>query len=233
MRALVILTCLLFITEQTSADIITFQSSTPANNATERTNWLNAIGIGAPEFLVDFESGFTDGQNISGVGGLFPAGMVITDTGPSAAALIETDSGAIGGSNPVGNASVTQDERQYLELDFSANPVGYVGFNDIDHTGTNILVSFVGGGSDSFSIETTGSSGNTAEFVGIYRNDQPRITLIRLDASGDGDWGIDNIEYGDIAGVPEPSTWALLTLAGVGFGGYQMRRKRQTIQQQD
>lgn len=29
----------------------------------------------------------------------------------------------------------------------------------------------------------------------------------------------------DTAGVPEPSTWALLTLAGVGFGGYQIRKR--------
>lgn len=30
------------------------------------------------------------------------------------------------------------------------------------------------------------------------------------------------------AAVPEPSTWALLTLAGIGFGGYTWRKRRAT-----
>lgn len=34
---------------------------------------------------------------------------------------------------------------------------------------------------------------------------------------------------GDTAAVPEPSTWALLTLAGVGFGGHQLRRRKVTV----
>lgn len=34
----------------------------------------------------------------------------------------------------------------------------------------------------------------------------------------------------DVVGVPEPSTWALLTLAGIGFGGYQLRRRKKAVQ---
>ena len=62
------------------ASLLSFNSVTPADNSVTRTNWLAAIGISSPQFLVNFETGFTDGQNISGSTGLFPGGLVITDT---------------------------------------------------------------------------------------------------------------------------------------------------------
>ena len=192
-----------------SGAIITFNSSSPANNNATRLNWLNAAGIVAPQHLVDFEIGFVNNQNISGVGGLFPANLVITDTSNAGAAIIRSGAGAIGGSNPVGTYSVTQNELAFLELDFAVNPVDYIAFQDIDHTGTSGIVTFVGGGTANISFETTGGSGNTAEFFGIYRNDMPRITLVQLDSSGDGRWGIDTIEYGLI---PEPATVLVLSL---------------------
>lgn len=34
------------------------------------------------------------------------------------------------------------------------------------------------------------------------------------------------LNIGDVAAVPEPGTWALLTLAGIGFGGYRLRRRK-------
>ncbi len=194
-----------------NASIITFESTSPGQNATIRADWLGAIGIGSPQFLVDFETGFTDGQNISGVPGLFPMGLVITDTSPSAAAIIRSGAGVINGSNPVGVFSVTQNEQPYLQLDFSASPVDYVGFLDIDQAGTRGQVFFTDGSSATFSFITTGASGNTAQFFGIFRNDMPKITTVRFDASGDGLWGLDNIEYGAAAGVvPEPASLLLL-----------------------
>ncbi len=73
-------------------------------------------------------------------------------------------------------------------------------FQDIDHTGTRILVTFEDGVQRTLNIESTLSGGNISEFVGIWRNDLPRIVRVDCDSSGDGRWGIDEIEYGAIGG---------------------------------
>lgn len=207
------------------AGILTFNSLTPASNAATRSSWLTAIGIAAPENLVNFETGFFNNQNISGVPSLFPDGLVITDTSTTASALIRTGA-FIGGSSPVGSFAVSQNERPYLELDFSANPVDYLAFQDIDHTGTTGIVTFVGGATAAIvPLETTGSGSNIAEFYGIFRNDMPRITRLQLDANGDGRWGIDNIEYGQVHNVPEPSTAVIFGLGIAGLFGGSWRRR--------
>lgn len=182
------------------ADMLSFNSARPVDNATTRSAWLSAVGIAAADYVVDFESGFSDGQNVSGQVGLFPAGLVITDTGTGTPeAIVRTGNGTIGGSNPVGSFALTHDEQPNLVLDFSASPVDYLAFQDIDTAGSVVKVTFVGGSTVSINIETTGTSGASAEFLGLYRNDQPRITKVEIDASGSPPWGIDNIEYGPAA----------------------------------
>jgi hypothetical protein len=182
------------------AELLSFNSARPADNVATRSAWLAAIGIGAPGYVVDFESGFADGQNLSGVTGVFPADLVITDTGPGTAeAIVRTGNGTIGNSNPVGSFALAHDEGAYLVLDFSAHPVDYLAFQDIDTAGTIARVTFVGGATVNITIDTTGTSGNSAEFFALYRNDQPRIQKVELDASGSPPWGIDNLEYGPAA----------------------------------
>ncbi len=207
------------------AAILEFNSETYAGSAAKRLEWLNAIGIATPEYLVDFETDFTDGQNVSGQTGLFPGGLVITDTSAAHQATIRSSSAYFGGSNPVGTYALAHNELAYLELDFSARPVDYVAFRDIDQAGTTVVVTFVGGSTVKSSFETTATSGNSAEFYGIFRNDQPRIVKVQLDASGDGEWGIDNIEYGvkAVPRVPEPFTMILL---GTGLAGLGVMRRR-------
>lgn len=197
----------------------TFNAEEPADNAATRAAWLAAAGVDEPQFLVDFESGFSPGQNISGQAGLFPGGLVIRDSSSAGEAIISGSSSDFGGSNPVGSLAVSHNEQQYLELDFSASPVDYVAFQDIDQAGTGGTITFVGGATQNFSLETTGASGDTAEFFGIWRADMPRITLVQLDASGDGGWGLDNIEYGLI---PEPATAGTCLL----LGGWFLARRR-------
>jgi hypothetical protein len=122
---------------------------------------------------------------------------------------------------------VTQNELPFLELDFAANPVDYIGGLDIDQNGMTVIVTFVGGATTTFTLETTAGLGDSAEFFGIYRNDLPRITRIQFDASVDGTWGLDNLEYGRVS---EPASVALLGLglAAIGFvpRGGMNRRKR-------
>jgi hypothetical protein len=198
------------------ASILTFNASTPDENPAFRAAWLASIGIASPENLVDFESGFFSGQNIDDVAGLFPDGLVIRDTSPGSAAIVRSGAGSIGDSNPVGAFSVTHSGLPYLVLDFAASPVDYFGFLDIDHLGVTGIIHFLGGGSQAFSIETTAGAGDSAEFFGVFRNDQPQIVRVEMAASGDGIWGLDNIEYGQTADavVPEPS---VLILLGVGL----------------
>jgi len=209
------------------AGILTFNSIDPSGNAASRSSWLAAIGIATPQYLVDFESGFVDGQNISDVTGLFPAGLVIGDWGPAHQAVVRSGAGVINGSNPVGVFSVTQNEQPFLVLDFRLSPVDYVAFQDIDHAGATGLVVFLTwpqpGSSAPISFETTGGFGDTAEFFGIFRNDMPRIIGVLIDVIGDDLWGIDTIEYGV---VPEPGSF-LLAAAGLAGLGLLRRRRAQ------
>jgi len=219
-----LITGLAVLSSNLNAAIITFNSPNAADAATTRDAWLGAVGIATPQHLVDFESGFTDNQNISGISGLFPGGLIITDTSNANLAMIEGTARGIGGSNPVGNFALEQNEQPYLELDFSSNPIDYLGFRDIDHTNTNIILTFVGGGTTSFSIETTATSRDSAEFTGIFRNDMPKIILVQMDAAGDGAWAVDNLEYG-VSAVPVPAAAWLFGSGLIGLVGVARHKK--------
>src|SRR5215213_1785070 len=114
--------------------LLIFDSNVPATDTATRAAWLAAIGTVSPQHLVNFESGFANGQNVSGVPGLFPGQLIIQDTSVNQA-IIRSGAGVVGGSNPVGRFSVTQNELPFLRLDFAAQPVDYVGGLDIDQNG--------------------------------------------------------------------------------------------------
>lgn len=205
------------------AALLTYDSTDPANNTTTRNTWLNAIGISSPDYTVNFESGFTDGQNIHNT----VIGTWLTISAPSGTTVtIESGSGSIDGSNPIGSfAAEFSNEWNGAALSFST-AVDYLGFHDIDKGAGTVTVYFVGGGSTTGSIDATGTSGDSAEFFGIYRNDQPGITGIAFsfDNASIFDWGIDNIEYG-IVPVPEPGSAALVACA-LCFAAVAWRRLR-------
>ena len=212
---------LLLFAVNSQAALSTFNSPSAAAAADTRDAWLNAIGITEPEFLIDFETGFTDGQNISGDS--LVAGLVITDTSPAGAAIVSDSASDFGSSSPVGTFALAHNERAYLEFDFSASPVDYFGFRDIDQSSTSGIVTFVGGATEGISFETTATSGFSAEFFGLYRNDMPKIILVQLDANGDGEWGVDNLEFGSVV-VPLPGAVYLLGSALLTFAFGAKRR---------
>lgn len=207
------------------AQPLTFNSDVPADNAATRTNWLAAMGIVTPENTLDFETGFVDGQILDDAALPGHPNLLIRHTATGEDAVIETGNGSISGSNPVGTFGIETSEDAFLELDFSSSPVDYVAFQDIDTGGTAITVVFTDNSTYDFNTETTSGSGDSAEFIGIFRDAEPLISLIRMDASGGGIWGIDTIEYGI---VPEPSTYMMLGLLALFGLGYHRYRKKKT-----
>jgi hypothetical protein len=176
------------------ADVVTRNALTPATVAATRALWLTDCGASAPTYTVDFETGFVDNQNVSGLTGLFPGGLVITDSTNARAARVRTGS-AIGGSMPYGNFGIAHNEGPYLVLTFPLPGVDAFSLSDIDHTGTSFRVHHANGVISTFSIEETGSGGRIGEFIGVWRNDRAPIVRVEMDSSGDGTWGIDDIMW--------------------------------------
>ncbi|MDB2673639.1 PEP-CTERM sorting domain-containing protein [Akkermansiaceae bacterium] len=82
-----------------------------------------------------------------------------------------------------------------------------------------------------FELESPTVSTSTTDFFGIYDDtgasiSSLQVSWVRGDASGAKFNYIDNLEFGDAAGVPEPSTAAMGLLAIVGFAGNRRRRRQ-------
>jgi hypothetical protein len=176
------------------ADIVVRNADTPAAVAATRALWLADCSASSPTYTVSFETGFTNGQNVNAVAGLFPGGLVISDTTAARQAVVRTGS-SFGGSMPTGSFGLAHNEGAYLVLTFPLPGVEGFSLSDIDHTGTAFRCHHADGTISSFSIETTGSGGRIGELVGVWRNNKPPIVRVEMDASGDGVWGIDDIMW--------------------------------------
>jgi len=181
-----------------------FNGGTPSDNAVSEASWLDAIGIDASQIqhIVDFESGFTAGQNITNQPGLLPGTLVITNQGNNA----DIHDGSFGGSSANGQFAVRSNELAFLTFEFTT-PVDYFALSDIDQASTSIIVTLSDDTTINTNIETTGTGGQSGEFWGVWRNDELPIKRIEMDATGDGTWGVDDLRYGV---VPEPATASML-----------------------
>lgn len=202
---------------QAGAAALFYNAATPAENTAKYNLWLSDMGISMTAYFQGFD-GYAVGTNLNGV--MLNGGLTINH--PSGNAIVQSLSSFFGGSNPRGVAALALAEvGGDIVLDFF-EPVDYIGGFDIDQPGATWRVVHVGGSTASFSIESTGSSGDSAEFWGVWRNDMPRIRQLIFSGTsgGDGEWGLDDLTYG---AVPEPS-------AIVAFGGalaaLAIRRKR-------
>lgn len=185
-----------------------YNSTNSAGSAPARTLALAAAGVTTPDYLVDFEN-FTVGDNLADVA---HAGSLVTrNTGTGV--LEARGAGAFGGSNPIDNIGMWHNESTFLVLDFTSGPVTYVMGRDIDHTGGSIRLTFDNADVESFSLDATGGTGDSAEFWGFVVDDGRNITKLEFNVAGDSSWGLDNIEYSEA--VPEPATLTILGLAAL------------------
>ena len=209
-------------------ELVSFNSLTAELSSEARLVFYNSVvGVPSPQFRVDFESGFVDEQNVSGVVRLFPGGLVVREVLPLGSGLtpqviIQQGVGSIDLSNPVGQFALAHTPREGsdLVLDFSAAPADYVSFQDIDTDSENSLIeiTLADNSTTIYRPDDTLAAGDSAEFLGFFRNDVAAIRELRFDLSGQ-TWGLDNIEYGV---VPEPGGFLWVVAMGIGLG----RRRR-------
>lgn len=201
-----------------SSGAVQFLNSTSfAGNAAMRTSWLTAAGITGGQYFIDFES-YSVGTNLNGV----DLGGGVTLSHPTASALVQSSPTFFGSSNPIDTKALALGENAgVITLNF-ATPVDYIGGYDIDQPGATLRATLTDNSTISFSWDSTGSSGNSAEFWGLWRNDAAAISKVEFVATngGDGEWGLDNLEYG---AVPEPGT---MIVVGAGLALTQLRRRR-------
>jgi len=201
------------------ASVQFYNSPDFASNGATRSLWLSDLGISAGDTLVDFES-YSVGLNVHGVdlGG-------VTVLHPGSSAVVQSSSAFFGSSNPIDTKALALLETGgTITLNFTA-PVMYAGGFDIDKPGSTIKATLSDNSSFTFSHDTTGSSGNSAEFW-AFRSLAPTLGITKIEliatSGGDGEWGLDNLEFGGEP-VPEPATMAALAL---GLGAVAKRRKR-------
>lgn len=197
-----------------SAAPIVITSPNFAGNGTARTNWLAATGISAGDVMADFET--LPLGNIHNQANVYPGLTVASSNG---AANVVSGTASTGGSNPIDLQALALREGVNYTLSFSA-PVDYFAFHHMDLTTMTVTVTYTDSSTSVHSHNGAGSSGNTAVFFGFFRNDALAVSSVLLRGTGgDGEAGLDNLEYGNV--VPEPAS-----MAALGLGAACLLRRR-------
>ena len=184
-----------------------------------RNNWLSALGISAPDTTIDFESGFTQDQNILNTA--LSGGLTITSTS-GGYAFVTADASDLGGSEPLDIFALAIDEGDNYTFAFSAS-ISYFGFYMMDQKSTPLTIIYTDGSSDSTTIGASGASGLNGTFLAMIFDKPVSSLYIPRVNGGDGEVGIDNIEFGNQVPIP-----AAVWLLGSGLlGMIGLRRKFQ------
>ncbi|MEO0380189.1 MAG: VPLPA-CTERM sorting domain-containing protein [Pseudomonadota bacterium] len=201
------------------ASVLALSSASGAVAATTQYTSLNDFILGTanegPQTVIDFETGFTDGQDLNGA---TVSGMTIT-AAPGEFARIEEGAGSIGGSNPIGNFALELGDNSGTSVTFSfANAITYFGFFHID-AGTPAA--------NGFSFASSAATGNSAEFGGLTFDLSDNVTEVVFSSiSGDGTWGLDSFVFGTSpAPVPVPAGLPLLLSGALAFGLIRRRQR--------
>lgn len=200
------------------ASSYTVYSSDYSNMGSTRSAWLDSLGISHPDTTIDFETDFSDGQNI--LGAALPGGLVInSDAGY---AFVTDNPGDLGSSLPIGTYALAVDEGDNYTFDFSS-PIAYFGFYMMDNAPTDLEIHYADGSPfATTSIPHGGGGGHQGAFFALTFDLLVSSLYIPNVEGGDGEVGIDNIEFGATP-VPVPATMLLLGSGLTGFAGF--RRK--------
>lgn len=175
-------------------------------------NDLNSIPLGPVTTIFGVET-IRSGSN--------PAGGFISDYGNGFGRAL----GGLGATGGVNNFDS-------VIVDFTA-PIYAFAFDDLDLTGNesefaNIVVTLVGGSTQSFTLSETDSDFSTAAFFGFASSTAIDFVTVWSSDTPGGAVGtranlIDNLAISRIA-VPEPATWGLM-IAGFALAGATLRRR--------
>ncbi|MBX3096920.1 MAG: PEP-CTERM sorting domain-containing protein [Fimbriimonadaceae bacterium] len=196
------------------AQVTIYNSPNVAGNVAMRDSWLLAAGIASPMFTENFES-YAIGTDLNGMPLI--GGATWTDTNSVPSVTVQSSSAFFGGSIPTGQGLALFENRTFT-VALSA-PTSYIAFYDIDDGGTDVRVllqdnTFV----DFNNLDSTAVGGDSGEFLGFHSAGSPIVGLSILGDGGDGEWGIDNLQYG---AVPEPAT-----VIALGVGALALLRRR-------